>query len=79
MLSRNLLYHLIYYSLAYSIADIRARFVSPTVNVLETDTEEICVVIDAGTVGPGGLIIDVENTGGSATGEERCSIARIFV
>ena len=31
--------------------------------------EEICVVINAGTVGPGGLIINVENIGGTATGE----------
>ena len=45
-------------------------FSEPSLVVQENGAVDVCVEIDAGTVGPGGVLINVVNVaGGTATGE----------
>ena len=55
-----------------SLADVRFMFSDPSLVVQENGAVDVCIEIDAGIVGPGGVLINVVNVaGGTATGEGR--------
>ena len=58
-------------------ADILVRFTTTTFEMEEgSDQTEVCVIIDMGTVGEDGLVINiVDIIGGTATRKDYCIVA----